>query len=382
METSSPVTGIAVIGAGYWGPNLVRNAQATPGLRLEYLCDLNVERAHRVLGDYSTVRVSGSVDKVLADPAVSAVAIATPAGTHHAIAMKALEAGKHVLVEKPLAPSYEQGRGLVEAAERYNRVLMLNHTYVYTPAVRHIRDLVRSGGLGDLQYLDSVRINLGLVQPDVDVIWDLAPHDLSIFEAILPDDVWPVSVAAHGSDPVGAGHSCVAHLTLRLSNDALAHVHVNWLSPTKIRTMVIGGSLRTVVWDDLSPTQRLSVHDRGVDRIHAEGLGPDTRGRTIVSYRTGDMVAPALANQEALRSVMVEFADAIAEGRAPFTDGWAGLRVLAMLDAASTSLAKDGISVPIRGVDGAPPRRLHPDRAPDDDLPIEQSRRGRGEVTV
>jgi predicted dehydrogenase len=383
VETSCPVTGIAVIGAGYWGPNLVRNAQSTPGLRLDYLCDLDVARARRVLGDYSTVRVSGSIDEVLADPAVSAVAVATPAGTHHAVAMKALEAGKHVLVEKPLAPTYEEGRQLVEAAEQHGRILMLDHTYVYTPAVQHIRELVRSGELGDLQYLDSVRINLGLVQPDVDVLWDLAPHDLSIFEAILPDDVWPVSVAAHGSDPIGAGHACVAHLTIRLSNDALAHVHVNWLSPTKIRTMVVGGSLRTVVWDDLNPTQRLSVHDRGVDRGVIPRVGPDTRGRLIVSYRVGDTVAPALPNQEALRSVMVEFADAIAEGRPPLTDGWAGLRVVAMLEAASTSMAKDGIPIPVRPIDGAPAGHLRREHdASADDQSIEQSRRGRGEVTV
>jgi predicted dehydrogenase len=377
------VTGIAVIGAGYWGPNLVRNAQATPGLRLEYLCDLDVDRARKVLGEYSTVKVAGSVDEVLADPAVSAVAVATPAGTHYAVAMKAIEAGKHVLVEKPLANSYEDGRALVDAAERAGTVLMLDHTYAYTSAVRHIRQLVRGGELGDLQYVDSVRINLGLVQPDTDVIWDLAPHDLSIFEAILPDDVWPVSVAAHGSDPVGAGHACVAHLTIRLSNDALAHVHVNWLSPTKIRTMIVGGSLRTVVWDDLNPTQRLSVHDRGVDLVAASDAGPDTRARQIVSYRTGDMVAPALTNNEALRSVMVEFADAIAERRRPLTDGWAGLRVLALLEAASISLAKDGIPVPIREIEGAPSRHLSREDEPAaDELPIEQSRRGRGEVTV
>ena len=382
METSRPVTGIAVIGAGYWGPNLVRNAQATPGIRLEYLCDLDVERARQVLGEYSTVRVSSSVDEVLADPAVSAVAIATPAGTHHPVALRALEAGKHVLVEKPLAPTYEQGRLLVEAAQRHDRILMLDHTYVYTSAVRHIRNLVRSGELGELLYLDSVRINLGLVQHDVDVIWDLAPHDLSIFEAILPDDVWPVSVSAHGSDPVGAGHACVAHLTIRLSNDALAHVHVNWLSPTKLRTMVIGGSLRTVVWDALNPSQRLSVHDRGVDLGAAGTIGPDTRARRIVSYRTGDMVAPALANTEALRSVMVEFVDAIAAHRPPFTDGWAGLRVLAMLEAASISLVKDGVAIPIREIEGAPRPLRWDDDAVADDLPIEASRRGRGEVTV
>ncbi|MFC4949021.1 Gfo/Idh/MocA family protein [Pseudonocardia sp. GCM10023141] len=372
MKTSSPI-GIAVIGGGYWGPNLVRNAQQTPGLHLEYLCDLDVDRAKRVLGEYSTVRVAG-LDEVLADPAVQAVAIATPAATHYEVAMKALEAGKHVLVEKPLAPTFEEGRLLVEAAERHGRVLMLDHTYCYTSEVRHIRDLVRGGELGELQYLDSVRINLGLVQPDVDVLWDLAPHDLSIFDAILPDDVYPVSVAAHGSDPVGAGHACVAHLTLRLSNGALAHVHVNWLSPTKIRTFVVGGSSRTVIWDDLNPVQRLSVHDRGVERTNPADVDPDARRQTFVSYRTGDTVSPALPNLEALRSVMVEFAASIAENRAPLTDGWSGLRVLAILEAASISLAKDGMSVPIRTVEGHSPSG--------GTIPIEASQRGRGEVTV
>jgi len=375
VGTSSPAIGIAVIGAGYWGPNLVRNAQQTPGLHLEYLCDLDEARATKVLGEYSTVRVSGSLDEVLADPAVSAVAIATPAGTHYQVAMAALEAGRHVLVEKPLAPTYEEGRLLVEAAESHQRVLMLDHTYVYTPPVRHIRELLRGGELGDLQWLDSVRINLGLIQPDVDVLWDLAPHDLSIFDAILPDDVHPVSVAAHGSDPVGAGHACVAHLTIRLSNGALAHVHVNWLSPTKIRTVVVGGSQRTIVWDDLNPVQKLSVHDRGVD-LTAGNLDADARGRTTVSYRTGDTVAPALPNQEALRSVMVEFAAAINEDRAPLTDGWSGLRVLAMLEAASTSLEKDGMSVPIREVD------VHARKVGAEDSLNEPARRGRGEVTV
>jgi predicted dehydrogenase len=376
VGTSSPAIGIAVVGAGYWGPNLVRNAQQTPGLHLEYLCDLDEARARKVLGEYSTVRVSASLDEVLADPAVSAVAVATPAGTHYQVAMAALEAGKHVLVEKPLAPTYEEGRLLVEAAERHGRVLMLDHTYVYTPPVRHIRELLRGGALGDLQWLDSVRINLGLVQPDVDVLWDLAPHDLSIFEAILPEDVHPVSVAAHGSDPVGAGHACVAHLTIRLSNGALAHVHVNWLSPTKIRTVVVGGSQRTVVWDDLNPVQKLSVHDRGVDLTTADKLDADTRGRTTVSYRTGDTVAPALPNQEALRSVMVEFAASINDNRAPLTDGWSGLRVLALLEAASTSLAKDGMSVPVREVDVTGRKPANEDALSD------ASRRGRGEVTV
>src|SRR5215472_8722356 len=233
--------GLAVIGAGYWGPNLVRTAALTEGFRLDYLCDLDVDRARRVLGEYSTVRATASLDDVLADPDVAAVAIATPAATHLPVARAALEAGKHVLVEKPLAATLADGLALVEQAERRGLTLMLDHTYCYTPAVAHLRELVRGGGIGDVQYVDSVRINLGLVQSDVDVLWDLAPHDLSVFLSVLPPDVVPVAVAAHGADPIGAGRACVGHLTLQLSNGAIAHGHLNWPPPTKIRTMVFGG---------------------------------------------------------------------------------------------------------------------------------------------
>lgn len=340
--------GIAVIGAGYWGPNLVRNAQATPGLRLEYLCDLNEARARQVIGDYSTVQVSTNLDEVLADPAVQAVAIATPASTHVDIALAALAAGKHVLVEKPLASTFADGAKVVQAAEDAGLVLMLDHTYCYTPAVQHLRELVRGGDLGELQYLDSVRINLGLVQSDVDVIWDLAPHDLSIFDAVLPDDVRPVAVAARGSDPLGCGQACVAHLTIELSNGAIGHVHVNWLSPTKVRTTIVGGSRRTAVWDDLNPSQRLAVYDRSVETHDPSTLGVDARNQTRVSYRIGDMVAPALPEKEALRTMMTEFATAITEGRPALTDGRSGLRVLAMLEAASESLRSKGVSVPVQ----------------------------------
>jgi predicted dehydrogenase len=339
--------GMAVVGAGYWGPNLVRNAQATPNLRVRYLCDLDQDRARRVLGPYSTVAVSGSLDEVLADPEVEVIAIATPAGTHYEVASLALDAGKHVLVEKPLASSYADGAKLVTLAAERNRVLMLDHTYCYTPAVQRLRELVRGGHIGDLQYVDSVRINLGLVQSDIDVLWDLAPHDLSILDSILPDDVVPVAVAAHGSDPIGAGQTCVAYISVQLSNGAMAHAHVNWLSPTKIRTTIVGGSQRTVVWDDLNPSQRLAVYDRGVDRTDPAQLGDDARKQALVSYRIGDMVAPALPEGEALRAVMSEFADAIGSARAPLTDGRAGLRVLALLEAATESLYSGGSFVPV-----------------------------------
>ncbi|RCG31540.1 gfo/Idh/MocA family oxidoreductase [Sphaerisporangium album] len=338
--------GLAVIGAGYWGPNLVRNAMATPQLRLEWLCDLDEDRAKAVLGRYTTVRPTSSVEQVLADPAVEAVAIATPARTHFDLVRAALDAGKHVLVEKPLTPTHAEGAKLVALAEERGRVLMLDHTFCYTPVVRKIRDLVVSGELGDVQFVDSVRINLGLVQPDVDVLWDLAPHDLSILDFVLPEGVTPVAVAAHSSDPIGAGKPCLAYLTLWLSSGAIAHVHVNWLSPTKIRTTVIGGSRRTIVWDDVNPAQRLAVYDRGVD---LSAVGEDERRAALISYRTGDVVVPALPEREALRGVMSEFAASIIEGRAPLTDGRAGLRVLALLEAAGRSIQNDGRRIDLGG---------------------------------
>jgi predicted dehydrogenase len=334
--------GLAVIGAGYWGPNLVRNFQASPSFRVRWLCDLDVARARNVLGGYSTITATDDYAAVLADDEVQAVAIATPAGTHLDVALAALRAGKHVLVEKPLASTYDEGRRLVDEAGSRGLTLMCDHTYCYTPAVTRIREIVRSGELGELHYIDSVRINLGLIQRDIDVMWDLAPHDLSIIDFVLPDDVEPVAVAAHGADPIGAGRSCVAYLTLELSTGAIAHIHVNWLSPTKVRTTMIGGSKRTLVWDDLNPTQRVSIFDRGVDLAAPEDLAADERRDMLISYRSGDMIAPALTEREALRSMVEEYAASIRVGRPPLTDGRSGLRVLSILEAASRSLANRG----------------------------------------
>ncbi len=341
--------GVAVIGAGYWGPNLVRNFQASPAFRLRWLCDLDLGRAKRVLGDYSTVQATASLSEVLDDEAVQAVAIATPAGTHLEVALAALRAGKHVLVEKPLAATYAEGEQRGAEADSRGLTLMCDHTYCYTPAVTRIRELLRSGELGQLQYLDAVRINLGLVQRDIDVIWDLAPHDLSILDFVLPEGVTPVAVAAHGADPIGAGRACVAYLTLKLNTGAIAHVHVNWLSPIKVRTTIIGGSKRTLVWDDLNPTQRIAIFDRGVDVATPGELGAEERREMLISYRSGDMVAPALAEREALRTMVEEFASSIESGRPPLTDGRSGLRVLDILNAANASLANGGAFVALEG---------------------------------
>lgn len=347
----SPI-GLAVIGAGYWGPNLVRTALATPALQLEWLCDLNIGRAETILGLSTTVRVTSSFESVLADPAVMAVAIATPADTHFDLVRAALEAGKHVLVEKPLTSSVAEGQKLAALARRSELVLMCDHTYCYTPAVQRIRELIAAGEIGEVQFVDSVRINLGLVQPDVDVLWDLAPHDLSILDFVLPADVVPVAIAAHTGDPIGAGRACIAYLSVWLSNGALAHVHVNWLSPTKIRKTVFGGSRRTIVWDDINPAGRLAVHDRGVDKLEAVGMPQDQRRQALISYRTGDTLVPALPEREALMSVMAEFSMAIREGRSPLTDADAGLRVLTLLEAASMSAERDGARIILSEVGG------------------------------
>ncbi len=342
----SPI-GLAVIGAGYWGPNLVRTTMVTPALQLHWLCDIDEERARTVLGRYSTVKATTRYEEVLADPAVSAVAIATPAATHFDLVRAALEAGKHVLVEKPLTSSVSEAVKLADLAEQFRLVLMCDHTYCYTPAVRRIRELIRGGEIGELQYVDSVRINLGLVQPDIDVLWDLAPHDLSILDFVLPEEVTPVAVAAHTVDPIGNGRACLGYLSVWLSTGALAHMHVNWLSPTKIRTTLFGGSRRTIVWDDMNPAARLMLHDRGVDRTPGGALAPDDRRQALISYRVGDIQVPALPEREALMSVLAEFAGAIAEHRHPLTDGRAGIRVLQLLEAATRSADDGGTRVPV-----------------------------------
>jgi len=338
---------IAVVGAGYWGPNLVRNFRGSPHWDLVAVCDLDEARARKVIGARSTVEVETSLEALLRRDDIDAVAIATPARTHAPIALAALAAGKHVLVEKPLADTPDAAARMVRAASEADRVLMIDHTYCYTPAVQYIRQTIAEGVLGDILYVDSVRINLGLVQPDVDVFWDLAPHDLSILDFILPGGLRPTTVSATGSDPLGAGKACVGYLSMPLTSGGIAHVNVNWLSPTKIRQMVIGGSRRTLVWDDLNPQQRVAVFDRGVD-LATQAHDAEQREAATVSYRLGDITVPALPEREALSAMVAEFAGAILERRAPITDGAAGLRVLSVLEAVSASLVDGGApAVPI-----------------------------------
>ena len=355
---------IAVVGAGYWGPNLARNLQSSPDWDLVGICDLDIERAGKLAATLGGIPCVESLDELLDTFDVDAVAIATPARTHHGTVMTALRAGKHVLVEKPLADSREHGLEMVAEARANKLVLMADHTYCYTPAVLKMQELVQSGSLGDILFVDSTRINLGIVQPDVNVFWDLAPHDLAILDFVLPGGLNPAEVSAFGADPLGTGRDCVGHLNFRLPNDATAHVHVNWLSPTKIRQMVIGGSTRTLVWDDLNPQQRLSVYDRGVS-LDRQPKSPGEKASTSVSYRLGDTWSPALQEREALSQVVEELASCIRNGREARTGGDSGLRVLSVLEAANSSLAMDGRPTSVAGRGFAPAGAEAPGAGPD-----------------
>lgn len=328
--------GVVVVGAGYWGPNLVRNFNLGDDWHVIAVCDLDLERAERLASTTRTAVAVSSIEEALALDGVDAVAIATPARTHRPIALAAIAAGKHVLTEKPLADNVESGEQMVAAAAAAGVILMADHTFCYTPAVLKIAELIQAGELGDITFVDSVRINHGLVQPDVDVFWDLAPHDLSILDFILPGGLRPSGVSAHGGDPLGLGKACVGYLVMQLGNGVIAHVHANWLSPTKIRQLIVGGTRRTLVWDDLNPTQRVSMYDRGIDFITA--TGDAERAAAQVSYRYGDTWVPALPEKEALSLMVAEFAASIREERPPRTDGLAALRVLNVLDATTRSL--------------------------------------------
>lgn len=333
--------GIAVVGAGYWGPNLVRNFAACPRTAVVWVCDRDLNRAARVQRMAPLSAVTDDFQAVLNDPAVDAVAIATPVSSHFPLAQAALQAGKHVLVEKPLATTAEEGRRLVSLAREKGRRLMCDHTFCYTGAVRKMQEIVRSGELGRLLYYDSVRVNLGLFQSDVNVLWDLCPHDLSIIDYVFPDGLQPTEVSAQGLDIMHTGFESVAHLCLFFGDDLMCHIHANWLSPVKVRTVLLGGTRKMIAWDDNNPAERLKVYDKGVDVNQA------TRERCLVNYRHGDAWIPVLDTAEALAAMVNEFAAAIQEERDPLTDGQAGLRVLEVLEAADRSLRQGGARVPV-----------------------------------
>lgn len=331
--------GVAVVGYGYWGPNLVRNFWETPGARLVAVCDLRKDRLAAVRSRYPAVHVTDDFDELLSDPRIDAIAIATPAAAHFKLAMKALMAGKHVLVEKPMAASSDEARRMLEEAARRRLVLAVDHTFVHTGAVRKMRDLVQDG-LGDVYYYDSVRVNLGLFQRDVSVIWDLAVHDLSIMDYVLPER--PVAVSATGMSHIAGEPANIAYLNLFFESKLIAHIHVNWLAPVKVRRTLVGGSSKMILYDDLEPSEKIKVYDRGVTLNGSSQGNGEKVYQMLVGYRTGDMYAPHIDVAEALEIELRQFVECVQRNERPTADGNAGLRVVKILEAASQSLAERG----------------------------------------
>ncbi len=327
---------VGVIGYGYWGPNIVRNFAEVAGARVVAVSDFNRERLSKVQARYPSVKVTTNSRDLFEDPKIDAIAIATPVSSHFDLAWAALQAGKHVLVEKPMTATSEQAVRLIEEANRRQLVLMVDHTFVYTGAVRKMRELLTSNGIGDIYYYDSVRVNLGLFQHDVNVIWDLAVHDLAIMDYVL--GLNPTAISATGMSHLTGGPENIAYLTLFFNDNLIAHINVNWLAPVKVRRTLIGGSQKMIVYDDIEPSEKVKVYDKGITvNGNSESLY-----QMLISYRTGDMWSPKLDMTEALKTEALHFISCIQQGNRPITDGEVGLRIVKILEAATQSMRKQG----------------------------------------
>ena len=333
---------VGVIGYGYWGPNLVRNFADCSATRIAAVCDLRPERLAAAERRYPGILATSDPAALIKDPGVDAVVVATPVEHHFDLAMLAIREGKHVLIEKPLASSSEQASRMIDEAARRRVVLMVDHTFVYTSVVRMMHDLVATGDLGDAYYYDSVRINLGLFQHDVNVLWDLAVHDLSIMDYVLNRQ--PTAVSATGLAHVPNQPENIAYMTMFFDGPLIGHIHVNWLAPVKVRRTLLGGSRRMVVFDDLETSEKLKIYDKGISL----NPSPENVYQMLVGYRTGDMWAPKVAVTEALSVEVAHFAECIGAGSRAITDGEAGLRVVRLLEAANESMAERGHLVSLK----------------------------------
>ncbi len=330
----SDVVRIGVVGYGYWGPNIVRNFLRQESARVVSVCDKSVSSLERLRSDHPAIPATTNYRAMLADDAIDAIAVVTPVWTHFEIAKAALENGKHIFVEKPFTSTVEQGEYLIELAERKNLKIMVDHTFLFTGAVQRIRQLVDEGTLGHLYYYDSTRVNLGLFQHDVNVIWDLAPHDLSIMDYIIGKQ--PEALVATGECHLN-GHADVAYLTVYYPDNLIGHISVNWLSPVKVRTTLLGGEKKMLVWNDLEADEKLKIYDRGIQVSGGEAVY-----QQLVKYRTGDMWSPNVEQVEALKLEASYFVECIRGDKRPFNDGMAGLRVVRMLESADRSLREKG----------------------------------------
>ena len=335
---------IGVIGCGYWGPNLVRNFHEVDEAEVLICCDKRQKRLDYIKKRYPSIEVTADPDELIQDKRLDAVAIATPVSTHHGLAGKALAAGKHVLVEKPLAASTDECKELIELAEKNSRKLMVGHTFEYTGAVNKMKELIEKKAIGDVFYFDSSRVNLGLFQEDINVIWDLAPHDLSIMHYVL--GVFPETVMAIGQDHINPGMANIAYISLLFPGKLIGHVTVSWLAPVKFRRTVICGSQKMIVYDDIEPVDKIKIYDKGVEMPS----DPEALMDKQYIYRTGDMFAPKLDTTESLKAECAHFIDCIANDRQPRSDGLSGLRVVTILEAASRSVREGGKPIEIRTV--------------------------------
>lgn len=328
------MVGIGVVGYGYWGPNIVRNFQSVRHGSVRCICDLDPRSLERAKECHPDVRVTTDFDTLLSDPSIHAVAVITPVRSHYALARRALLRGKHVFVEKPFTESLAQAEELIELAEKSRLKIMVDHTFLFTPAVRKIKELIDTNVLGGLYYYDSMRVNLGLFQSDVNVLWDLAAHDISIMQHLIPRK--PEALVAAGQRHVN-GVEDVAYIMIYFPDNIIAHFNVNWLSPVKVRTTLIGGSKKMLVWNDLEADEKIKIYDKGVHTDDGEGLY-----EMLVSYRMGDVWAPRLEQAEALKLEAQYFIDCIENGASPFNDGISGSRVVRVLEAANESLKNKG----------------------------------------
>lgn len=326
---------IGVLGYGYWGPNIVRNFNSANGSSVTMICDMNQQVHKKIKKAYPQIAITANDDELIKSPDIDAIAIATPVFTHHGLAKKALEAGKSVFIEKPFTYTVAEAEELVELAAKKKLKLMVDHTFLYTGAVRKIRQLIDDGVLGSLYYFDSIRVNLGLFQHDVNVVWDLAPHDISIMDYVIGEK--PEAVVATGIGHFGRGLEDVAYLTFYYAHNIIAHINVNWLSPVKVRTTLIGGEKKMLVWNDLEPDEKIKIYDKGVQVKTKEG-----QYNLLVNYRSGDMWAPKVEPTEALKLVAEKFVDYVENGGTVINDGIAGLNNIKMLEAANKSLSKKG----------------------------------------
>jgi predicted dehydrogenase len=326
---------VGVIGLGYWGPNLVRNFTTASESKVVVCCDIQPERCRKLAVQYSNIRFSNNEIDVINDRDVEAVVIATPVQTHYPLVKSALLAKKHVLVTKPITDDLPQAKELVDLADEMKVILQVDHTFIYHPAVEKLKDIVARGELGELYYFDSVRINLGLFQSDTSVLWDLAPHDISIMDYLIDRPVeW---VQAIGASHAGHKSESMAYITVQFAGNILGHCHVNWLAPMKTRLVMLGGSRRLAVYDDNLVTEKIKIYDKGITRSTIEGLYD-----ALVQYRNGDMYAPAIENSEALGREIRHFNHCVQRGTVPITDGKAGLRVVGILHAAQESIRNRG----------------------------------------